>query len=491
MLTEAVRANPPPQEAAADKILIHQSDSSKDIGLPLVVALFLFAVCAPVSFSVGSLSLTPIRLLLIPVIIKSSIDLLRGKFGPILFVDVIFFLHVVWIVLALSRNNPDRVVEFAGSTALEFMGGYLIGRGYIRCPASFLKLIRTLTFLIIFLLPFAVIEAVFNRPLILEIWDKVPGVRTLPNSSMGTRFGLDRVQVMLPHPILFGLFASSVFSLCVIGLQGLYSNFARLLSGFAILTCVFLSLSGGAYMSIMLQIALITWAFLFSNVKVRWLLLFGFACVLYIVVDLLSNRTPVMVFLHYLTFSPDTAYWRTIIFSVGMENVWANPLFGVGLNEWVRPRWMRSGSMDNFWLVMAVRYGIPGFLTVAIPYIWAVWKISRRNFDQNAVLWRLRRAWVFTFFGLSFTLTTVHIWAASYSFIFFLFGAGMWMITSTGEAGASSEAAKESGSGPALEGRSAYARKSPVGPAGSSMPPLTRFPKRQDKSAPSTRKKAD
>lgn len=491
MLTEAVRAHPPPQEAAADKILIHQSDASKDIRLPLVVALFLFAVCAPVSFSVGSLSLTPIRILLIPIIIKSSVDLLRGKFGPILFVDVFFFLHMAWVALALSMNNPDRVIEFAGSTALEFMGGYLVGRGYIRSQAAFLKLIRALMFLVIFLLPFAVIEAVFNRPLLLEVWDKVPGVRSLPNPSMGKRFGLDRVQVMLPHPILFGLFCSSVFSLCVIGLQGLYSNATRLFSGFAILACVFLSLSGGAYMSIILQIGLITWAALFANVKIRWLLLLGFFCVSYIIVDLLSNRTPIMVFLHYLTFSADTAYWRTIIFSVGMENVWANPLYGVGLNDWVRPRWMRSGSMDNFWLVMAVRYGIPGFLTLAIPYIWAVWKISRRDFDHSAVLWRLRRAWVFTFFCLSFSLATVHIWASSYSFIFFLFGAGMWMITSTDEAGASSEAAKESGSGPALEGRSAYARKSPVRPAGSSMPPLTRFPKRQDKSAPSTRRKAD
>ena len=105
----------------------------------------------------------------------------------------------------------------------------------------------------------------------------------------------------------------------------------------------------------------------------------------------------------YATFSAHTAYWRSIIFDWGMVNVWANPIFGLGLNDWVRPRYMVSGSMDNFWLVVAVRYGIPGFALLAAGYLIALWKIGRRDFDGDQLLWQFRRAWMFSFIGLTFT----------------------------------------------------------------------------------------
>ena len=109
--------------------------------------------------------------------------------------------------------------------------------------------------------------------------------------------------------------------------------------------------------------------------------------------------------------------------------VWANPFFGLGMNDWVRPHFMYSGSMDNFWLVMAVRFGIPGFLFLAVGYAWAIFLIMRRKFDSDVMLSNIRRAWVFTFLGLSFTLVTVHVWATIYSFVFFMFGAGIWLVT--------------------------------------------------------------
>ena len=89
---------------------------------------------------------------------------------------------------------------------------------------------------------------------------------------------------------------------------------------------------------------------------------------------------------------------------------------------------MYSGSMDNYWLVMAVRYGIAGFITVAAGYVLVCWHIMRRDFTGDATLTQFRRAWVFTFLGLSFTICTVHIWTNIYSFVFFMLGAGVWLI---------------------------------------------------------------
>jgi hypothetical protein len=75
-----------------------------------------------------------------------------------------------------------------------------------------------------------------------------------------------------------------------------------------------------------------------------------------------------------------------------------------------------------------VRYGIPGFLLLAAAYLMALFHIMRRDFSADAGIGHLRRAWVFTFVGLTFTLFTVHIWGNVYSFVFFMFGAGIWLI---------------------------------------------------------------
>jgi hypothetical protein len=53
----------------------------------------------------------------------------------------------------------------------------------------------------------------------------------------------------------------------------------------------------------------------------------------------------------------------------------------------------------------------------------------RRDFTADPVLSQIRRAWVFTLLGLTFTLCTVHVWGSVFSFVIFMFGSGVWLIT--------------------------------------------------------------
>jgi hypothetical protein len=106
-----------------------------------------------------------------------------------------------------------------------------------------------------------------------------------------------------------------------------------------------------------------------------------------------------------------------------MVNVWNNPVFGLGLEDWVRPHFMYSGSMDNFWLALAVRYGLPGFGLLALAWISGLARVFLAQTSHT----QLRYGWAFCMLGLTFTLATVHIWTAVYSFTFFLLGAGQWM----------------------------------------------------------------
>ena len=402
--------------------------SAIDLGhLPLAVALYLAAVVLPIGVNLGPINLNGVRMLLLLLILPMSFKLLAGGYGRLLLTDVCFFLHALWFTLALAVNNPAQVVANAGSTGIEIIGGYVLGRAMIRSRADFIALIRTLSTICLCLFPFVIYETLTGQAVILRALGSIPGLSSLKDIEIGKRLGVFRAQTVFSHPIHSGLFFIMTFSLCFIGLKGVYSETRRWLIGIVCATSCFLALSSGALLALVLQLGLIFWALIFRQVKARWWLLLALFAVAYVVIDLLSNRTPMMVFLSYATFSAHTAYWRTLIFEHGMVNILANPLFGIGLNDWVRPNWMRSGSVDNFWLLTAMRYGIPGFLFLAVGYAWALIKIGRRDFEADPGLWTLRRAWMFSFMGLTFTLTTVHIWHAIFSFVFFMFGAGMWM----------------------------------------------------------------
>ena len=188
--------------------------------------------------------------------------------------------------------------------------------------------------------------------------------------------GLERVQWTFAHPIHFGLFCSVAFSLTFVALQGLISDAKRYTATILILCTGLLGLSSGALLAMVMQIGLISWYMMFRNQPNRWWIFVGVTTFCYVVVDLLSTRSAYEVFLSRATFSAHNAYWRMIIFEWGFANIVGSaekgiegsPLFGIGMNSWIRPHFMYSGSMDNFWLVMGVRYGLPGFFTLAIGY---------------------------------------------------------------------------------------------------------------------------
>lgn len=398
-------------------------------GLSLPVMLYLLTILVPFAFWVGPLNMTGVRAVLILLIVPLALRLLMGRYGRVLPTDILFALHIVWMTVALMVNNPDQAIQNAGSTGVEFIGGYLLGRAFIRTPEAFVALIKFLTVCALLLLPAALYEIQNGHAILLQWLAKLPVVGTIPDVQTWPRYGLHRVQAVFGHPIHYGLFSTIVFSLCFVGLKGVYSDTYRWLIAGLICMGALTSMSSGALLAVMLQMMLIFWAWMLRSTPYRWSILLGLFVVAYIVVDLLSNRTPIMVFLSYATFSSHTAYFRVLIFEWGMVNIWANPIFGIGLNDWVRLPWMHTSSVDNFWLLMGMRYGIPGFVLLASGYAIALWAIGRLKLDDNPELWRLRRAWMFCFIGLTFTLCTVHVWHSLYSFVFFIFGSGMWLLS--------------------------------------------------------------
>lgn len=366
-------------------------------------------------------------LVMVPVVLPM---ILRDRNVTRRTIDLLFALHVVWIWVSIMQVAPQAGVQRAGSVSADFIGGYLIARAYITSANAFRNLIATITILVAVTLPLALSESFTGRLYLSEFLNLLPGITADPVIEMPPRMGLDRAQAVFAHPIHYGLFCSTAAALFfVTSDRSMQQRLAVLL--LICLTC-FLSLSSGAILSLAIQIALIAWAWAFAVVSRKWIWLVGLSCLIYLIIELTAERGAFRVFLSYATFSAHNAYWRSMIFEWGMYNLWANPIFGVGNNGWERPSFMRSASMDNFWLYIVVKYGIPAFLLLAAGYVLGLVSIMRGVRSDDRQTTRLRKAWVITFVGLSFTLATVHVWTSVYSYVFFLFGAGLWMLEPQG-----------------------------------------------------------
>ena len=400
--------------------------------LPFPVLLYFIAIALPVQFNAGGVLLTGVRCLLLAMFVPIVFKLLAGHYGKLIWADLIFFLFCPWAIWTLYLNSPASAISFGGSVAVEFYGGYLLARAYIRTPETFAGMCKALFWVIALTLPFAFYETQTG-------WAPIPGtLNKLPfffsyidfyNEAAGKRMGLERAAVNFQHPIHYGLFCSTAFSLAFVGFKGLVTTWQRYMIALLSILGVIFSVSSGAMLPMILHFVLIFWAWSLDKVRSKWIIIMILVAFAYVIVDLISNRTPIQVFLSYATFSPHNAYWRVLIFEWGLKNVWANPLYGLGLNEWVRPWFMNSGSMDNFWLLNAVRYGIPGFLLMATGYVLIIWGVARRKIEEGTPTWQFRRAWMITFVGLVLSLCTVDVWASVFSYVSFLLGSGVWFLS--------------------------------------------------------------
>jgi hypothetical protein len=391
---------------------------------PPVVFLFLIGLVVPIQIYVGPLRLSPYRVVLLVLFIPCLVILMSGKVGRIRLSDVLFMLSALWAATALIVVHGFGALETAGIHLIESAGSYLIARCYVRDKKDFVASAQLLFFIILALLPFAALEALTGRSLPLALLSYIGPA--IPDTSMGGRFGLERAQVLFEHPILFGVFCSSALGLSWYVLGYGRSNVARIVRAGIVVLATFLSLSAGALAGLIIQTGLIGWELITRGIRARWRIL-SLACVVtYFAIDFLSNRTPFHVIVTYLTFSPATGYNRILIWQYGSAEVWRHPIFGIGLGDWVRPSWM-SSSMDNFWLVVAVRYGLPAFILFAGAVVLTVIALATAK-KSDAELASYRTGLLITLGGLAIAGGTVHFWNATYCLFLFLLGSGAWML---------------------------------------------------------------
>ena len=390
----------------------------------LLILLFVFSLALPFIFFLGPLRLSPYRLLLIVLFFPCLIAWISGSCGKIRAPDILILLYCFWAAVAMVINHDAGfAIEPAGILLIETFGTYLLARWLIRDAKSFLRMVRALVGLITFIIPFALYETLTGTPLLLELFRKIYNAH--PNEFMHPRWGLDRVQGTFAHPILFGVFCSSGFSLSIYVLGYGKNLFQQMLRAAPSVITVFLSLSSGPLSALTAQLGIIAWDRILKNFKYRWNVFLGLFIFAYIAIDLLSTRSPIKVLIHHFAFNAHTAYNRIKIWDYGSAEVLRHPVFGIGFNEWVRA-WYMSASMDMFWLIHAVRYGLPAALMFSLAVAVILFGLSRIKTDDPRLI-SYRTGYIITMGGLCLAGWAVHFWNEVYATFMFLLGSGVWM----------------------------------------------------------------
>lgn len=395
---------------------------------PVLLLVLAFATPPETSLNLGGLRLSPYRLVVIAALFPCLHRLVSGAAGAWQWSDGLFLFHGVWATIALVKYaGIGQGLESGGIYFVEAVGGYLVGRCYVRRAADFRAVARLMLGVVSVMMLVAFVESITGNHFIRDTARRVLGGPSLV--PIEPRLGLHRAYASFDHPILYGIFCASTLGMAFYlpaKRPGSMRTRARpMISGLA----TFFSLSAGALSALGIQLFIAGWDICTRGITKRWAVLGSIIAGIWTVLTLLSNRGPIKVFLAYGTFSPGTGYNRLRIWEYGSAEVQRHPIFGIGLGEWQRPVWMVSSSMDNFWLATAVRYGLPAFIVLAAAVMILIWKQASLR-SASPEICQCRSAWVTSMVGLSIAGCTVHFWNALFCLFCFLVGTGVWMAES-------------------------------------------------------------
>ena len=402
-----------------------QAFQTKDKLHPLI-KFFMIGLVVPWIVPLGGANFPPYRVVLLLTLLPCLASWLRGKAGPIRAVDIGVFTYCIWIGIALAATQgPATALQPSCSFFIDGFGAYLLARCYIRSAEDFSRMILFAVKLIAALLPFALYEWITGNAILLTIFGLVSP--TVDFSNMPPRLGLFRVQGPFSHPILFGVFCGSILALVCSVTPSKRFFLGRGFSACLVAFSAMLSMSSAPLAGVLFQVGLLVWFRALGRFSWHLKVLWGLFLLCYLIVEFGSNQTPIQFYISHFTFDTQTGWYRLLIWDYGSESVMNNPILGIGLADWVRPPWMASKSVDNFWLLTAMRHGLPGLLILSVSCL-VLWVGLARGPALPSALQAYRRAYLICMITFVFVGSTVHFWAAIYSWFFFLLACGVWLL---------------------------------------------------------------
>ncbi|MDJ0979371.1 MAG: hypothetical protein QNI87_12665 [Erythrobacter sp.] len=341
--------------------------------------------------------------------------------------DLLIVVGVFWIWLSSYFISGEVSVMFArgGAHFIDIALGYFLVRASISTSRDFRHFLVLIAPAVATIGLIVAIESVSHRLFVSEIASAITGVSAKVRYDV--RMGLARGVGPFPHPILCGIFLASFLPIYLIsGLRGWPKVAGALGSVGAVFT-----MSTAAALGLNLGVLLLGYDWFTERFRnVTWSLFVSFGGMLYLAVEIASNSGAYGLMVRYVALNAGSAYNRVLIWRFGTESILQNPWLGIGYDDWDRPMWMHSGSFDHFWLILALRFGIPALVCFLLASLLALAMIMRRSTKSTQVDARLMRGVAISLAIFVIGVCSVSLWLAPLVWFFMLVGVGVSLAVS-------------------------------------------------------------
>lgn len=375
------------------------------------------------SVAIGGSVIPPYRFFLIASTLYVIFAAFRGRFR-LVWPDVCILAAVVWISFAMSMTS-DAEEAFTASVAHIAD----IGLAYFFARAVFNDT-RDLRMFLLLMLPglflsgvILMVEAVTYQHIIQGFFSSITGNGIDYQSS--PRMGLMRAQGSFAHPIQAGVFLASFLSLY--WLAGF--KFWVKISGALAAMLSFATVSSVTLLALAFGIALLVYHWLTELVvNITWRLLFIFSGLFIFAAEIGTSSGTFGLLIRFGSLNAVSAYARINIWKYGSENVAQNPWFGLGYADWDRPIWMVD-SVDNYWLLTAMRFGIPAVFFLGLAAFLAIMMLMRRTMTSSYVEARFERGVAIATGIFTLSIVSASIWLQPQVWYFMLLGIAVSLAT--------------------------------------------------------------
>jgi O-antigen ligase len=392
----------------------------RDTPWPVLLLVASFLCPTELSVYVGSARLPPHRALLLVLLPCALFALFgRSRVKPRMF-DVAFLAFAAWTVIVyVYHHGQADGLQSGGALALDAVGSFLVARAFVRDERAFAGTAVALLVAVAIAGLTALPETLFGQVFIHDFLRNATGY--VHPVGIEKRLGLTRAFGFFDHPIHLGTFCAGNLALAVYATR---RNVDAGMRAFVISASALTSLSSAPMLSLAVQLLLIGYERGTRGIKGRGAVAIAAIVGLFAVTSVIATRSPFAIIATGFTLDSWTGYYRLMIWEHGLGNVWSNPWMGIGLNDWVRPMWMASPTIDAFWLVIAMKGGIPSFLLLAFGILLIGRGVVVRMHRSEPGRHALATGWMISLITLALVGCTVHYWNVPFAYFFFFVGLG-------------------------------------------------------------------
>lgn len=401
--------------------------------MPRLLAIcFVISMFIPVEFftMLGSVRMEVYRLVLALALVYTLLNIRRVLEQADL-VDILLVILILFVFTSFWYNHgPQKAIESTGIYAIETLGAFYLARLYITTPLRFYQIHQWFIIPLALLTPLTLYEAFSQHRVLHDIAKAITGHEGLDPrlyTADYMRAGFLRAASLFEHPILYGTLMTMFFPFAVM-LLWCYRQLRHDLAVISLAIAMVLTFSSAPLLATIFQTFTAVLTHFWYGAKRFWLAFLAGSLALAFLIETFSNRGFFGILISYLTFNPNTGYFRLLQWQFAADDIRQHLILGIGHHDWTRPYWMdwMGNSIDSFWLLLILQHGLFALLLLLIACLYAAFYTLNLAHNHHSQTRWMVNAWIMSFMSLILIGFTVDYFGKLQPAFFFMLGAINW-----------------------------------------------------------------